>query len=133
MAQWKDYTCQCRKHKRLRFDPWVGKMPWRRKGQPILVLLPGKFHGQRSLAGYNPWGRKETGLSDWTATAWLLLYYVVELRSCGRHWILQRLKYLPSGSLQIKFADPYYRKIWILQFGGSVLYSINSIFVHLAL
>ena len=40
-------------------DPWVRKIPWRRKWQPAPVILPGKSHGQRSLAGYNPWGRKE--------------------------------------------------------------------------
>ena len=36
----------------------VGKIPWRRKWQPTLVLLPGKFHGQRSLVGYRLWGCK---------------------------------------------------------------------------
>ena len=35
-------------------EPWVGKVPWRRKWQPTPVFLPGKFYGQRSLAGYNP-------------------------------------------------------------------------------
>ena len=40
-------TCQCR---RLVFDPWVRKMPWRRKWQPALAFLPGQFHWQRSLA-----------------------------------------------------------------------------------
>ena len=39
--------------KRLRFEPWVGKTPWRRVWQPTPVFLPGKFHGQRSLAGYS--------------------------------------------------------------------------------
>ena len=38
-----------------RFDTWVGKIPWRRKWQPTLVFLPGKFHGQRSPVGYTPW------------------------------------------------------------------------------
>ena len=38
------------------FDPWVGKISWRRQGQPTPVFWPGKFHGQRSLAGYSPWG-----------------------------------------------------------------------------
>ena len=42
------------------FDPWVGKIPWRRKWQPTPVLLPGKFHGWRSLVGYSPWGCKES-------------------------------------------------------------------------
>ena len=41
------------------FDPWVGKIPWKRKWQPTPVLLPGKFHGQSSLVGYSPWHCKE--------------------------------------------------------------------------
>ena len=45
--------------KKLRLDPWVGKIPWRRAWQPTLVSLPGDSHGQRSLAGYRPWGHKE--------------------------------------------------------------------------
>ena len=44
--------------KRCQFNPWVGKMSWRRKRQPTLVCLPGKSHRQRSLAGYSPWGHK---------------------------------------------------------------------------
>jgi len=38
--------------------PGLGRFPWRRNWQPIPVFLPGKSHGQRSLAGYSPWGRK---------------------------------------------------------------------------
>ena len=41
---------QCGRHG---FDPWVGKIPWRREWQPIPVFLPGEFHGQTSLAGYS--------------------------------------------------------------------------------
>jgi len=44
-------NCQCR---RRGFDPWVGKLPWRRGWQPTPVFLPGESHGQRSLAGYSP-------------------------------------------------------------------------------
>ena len=55
----KESVCQCRRHKRHGFDPWVGKIPWKRKWQPTPVFLPGKFHGQRSLVGYNPWGHKD--------------------------------------------------------------------------
>ena len=54
---------QCR---RPGFNPWVGKILWRRKWQPTPVLLPGKFHGWRSLIGYRSWGCKETRLSDLT-------------------------------------------------------------------
>ena len=42
------------------FDPWFGKIPWRRKWQPTPVLLPGKSHGQRSMVGYIPWSCKES-------------------------------------------------------------------------
>ena len=52
----RDPTCQCRRCRRLGFCPWVGNIPWRRKWQPTPVFLPGKSHGQRSLAGYSPWG-----------------------------------------------------------------------------
>ena len=38
------------------FDPWVEKILWRREWLPTPVFLPGEFHGQRSLAGYIPWG-----------------------------------------------------------------------------
>ena len=37
------------------FDPWVRKIPWRKKQQPTPVFLPGKSHGRRSPAGYSPW------------------------------------------------------------------------------
>ena len=46
------------------FDPWVGKIPWRRKWQPTPGLLPGKPHGLRILVGYSPWGRKESDTTE---------------------------------------------------------------------
>ena len=55
----KEPACQCRRCRRCVFDPWVGKISWRRKWQPTPVFLSGKSHGQRSLAGYSPWGHKE--------------------------------------------------------------------------
>ena len=54
-------ACTRRTCKRRRFDPWVRKIPWRRAWQPAPGFLTGKPHGQRSLAGYNPWGRKASG------------------------------------------------------------------------
>ena len=45
------------------FDPWVGKIPWRRNWQPTPVFLPGEFHGQRSLAGYSSWDGKELDMT----------------------------------------------------------------------
>ena len=45
-------------------NPWVGKIPWRRKWQPTPIFLPGKSHGWRSLAGYSPWGPKESDMTE---------------------------------------------------------------------
>ena len=56
----KESTCQFRRFKRCQFYPWVWKFPWRRKWQSIPVFLPGESHGPRSLAGYSPWGHKES-------------------------------------------------------------------------
>ena len=41
---------------------------WSRKWQPAPVFLPGKFHGQRSLVGYSPWGHKESDLTEQLST-----------------------------------------------------------------
>ena len=44
---------QCWSPRRCRLNPWIRKIPWRRKWQPALVFLPGESHGRRSLVGYN--------------------------------------------------------------------------------
>ena len=49
---------------RPRFSPWVGKIPWRREWPPTPIFLPGEFHGQRSLAGNNPWNHKESDTAE---------------------------------------------------------------------
>ena len=56
-------ACQCT---RRGLGPWVGKTPWRRKWKPTPLFLTGKSHGQRSLAGYSPWGRKESDTIEHT-------------------------------------------------------------------
>ena len=53
----KKICLQCR---RPGFDPWFRKIPWRREWPPTPVLLPGEFHGQRSLKGCSPRGHRET-------------------------------------------------------------------------
>ena len=64
----KEFTCQCRRCKRPGFHPWVRKIPWRRAWQPTPVFSPGESHGQRSLAGYSPWGCKESDTTKWLNT-----------------------------------------------------------------
>ena len=52
---------QCR---RPGFNPWVGKIPWRRKWQPTPVFLPGESHGWRSLVAYSPWSHKDSDTTE---------------------------------------------------------------------
>ena len=61
----KESSCQCRRHKRHGFDPWIRKIPWRRKWQSTLVFLPIKFQWQRSPVGYSPLGHKESDTTEW--------------------------------------------------------------------
>ena len=65
------FVCQYMRHRRHQFDPWVERIYWRRKWQPLPVFLPGKSHGQRSLEGYIVFGvaKSRTWLSNWTLTS----------------------------------------------------------------
>ena len=65
-ASGKEAVYQYRRLKNLGFDPWEGKIPWRRAWQPTLVFLPQKSHGQKSLAGYSSWGHKELDMTETT-------------------------------------------------------------------
>ena len=65
----KNPPAKSRRHKTCRFYPWVRKIPWSRKWQLTPKFLPGKFHGQRSLVGYSPWGHKESDTTEPPSTA----------------------------------------------------------------
>ena len=64
---------------RPRFNPWDGKISWRKKWQPTPIFLPRKSHGLRNLVGYSPWGRKE---SDTTERLHFHFHYIV---NCGHY------------------------------------------------
>ena len=66
-------ACQCRRCKKCSFDPWVGKISWRRKWQPMPVFLPGEFHEQRSLVG-----GKESDRTEYACTPYLEFSYRFE-------------------------------------------------------
>ena len=68
-ASGEESTCQCRRCKGCRLHPWVRKTPWSRRRQSTPLSLPGKLHGQRSLAGYSTWGHKDRGMTERLNTA----------------------------------------------------------------
>ena len=82
----KESACQCRRYRRCRFDPWVGKIPCRRKRQPSPVFLPGESHGQRSLVGCSPCGRKESDRTELLSMHAYTLLSLFENKSCWAPW-----------------------------------------------
>ena len=80
----KNPPANCKRHKRLGFDPWVWKTPlWSRKWQPTPLFLPLKSHRQRCLEGYSPWGCKESDVTERLASfhhplTWVTAIFLIQ-------------------------------------------------------
>ena len=68
MAQWWKSCMQYKRRGRCEFNPWIWKVPWRRKWQPTPVFLSGISHGQKSLVDYSPCAPKESVMAEHTHT-----------------------------------------------------------------
>ena len=97
---WKRIPLQCRKCKRCRYNPWVGKIPWRRKWQLTPIFLPGKSHGQGNLAGSSPWGHKRVAHD--LATKQQAWHYYIKSLSVVRLYCLPLLRPLWLFALQYR-------------------------------
>ena len=80
---------------KTRVDPWIGKILWRRAWQPTPVFLPEESHRQRRLAGYSPWGHKESDMTEQ-----LTLHYPSK-----QHWFYKPLIFFCSWVLLEAEAD----------------------------
>ena len=97
-ASGKEPACQRRGHKRCGFHPWVRKIPWRRAWEATPVFLPGESHRKRSLAGYSPWGRKESDTTEWHSTrahAREAPYYQRDMRTSRREYTRSSYQWAP--------------------------------------
>ena len=94
----KEPTCQCR---RPEFD-WVRKISWRKEWLPTPVFLPRELQGQRSLAGYRPWGHKELDMAEQLT---LLLGQTVERATLGIWLGLYQTPNLPQNGLKLSSAE----------------------------
>ena len=99
----KEPACQCRRFRRPGFDPWVRKIPWRRKWQPTPVSLPGNFHGQRSLEGYSPWGCKESDMTEYTCAREKKKVKEKVTQSCPT--LCDPMDYTVHGMLQVRILE----------------------------
>ena len=81
MAQRERICPQCSQHRRLGFDLWVRKIPWRRAWEATPVILPGESYGQKSLVGYSPQGCKESDLTERTEHEHDIQEYIIILVS----------------------------------------------------
>ena len=86
--------------RQTQFNPWVRKIPWRRKWQPTPVFLPGEVHGQRSLEDYSPQGRKESHTTD---RLHFILPGVYRNQACGLTELIKSGKSGAVLSLSILF------------------------------
>ena len=91
-------------------NPWVRKNSWRRKWQPIPVVLPGKSHGRRSLVGHSPWGHKE---SDTTEQPSLLTFIITQ--EDHDHFIIL-LKIIIINIISIQATSPRNSRVNVCQF-----------------
>ena len=78
-----DHKTICLQRGRPGFNPWVGKIPWRREWQPTPVFLPEKSHEQRSLAGCSPRDHKELGMTESLTHHH---YYHLSTSVCAHHY-----------------------------------------------
>ena len=91
-----------------RFDSWVRKIPWRRKWQATSVFLPWKSHGQRSLAGYSPWGCKEPDMAEQLSIAnvtWLSAEFSFFVRAVNQLSVSSVLEILTYHFFKYCFSE----------------------------
>ena len=111
------------------FNPWVGKIPWRRKWQLTPVFFPGEFHGQRSLAGYSPQGLKESDTTELLSLyAWHCLrcsIYLLRLLSLLRDllWSRDLLHLRSEVRLECLLRD---RLLFLLSLSRALSFSLSS-------
>ena len=97
--------------KRYGFNPWVGKVPWRRKWHPTPVLLPGESHEPKSLVGYSSWARRESDMNEetWHTGTVALCYSQRKAASPGA-----RTQFLAVGSTYLKGTSIIGRKMVVV-------------------
>ena len=96
----KDSACQCR---RPGFNPWVEKIPWGKEWLPTPIFLPVKFHGQRSLVGYSPWGHKGSDMTEQLKLSLSCMYTYIHI-----HTLYYAVNATQTPNMPYSFSDSNY-------------------------
>ena len=130
VAQMVKICLWCKRH---RFDPWVRKIPWRKKWQPTPVLLPGESHGQRSLAVYRPWNHKESDTTEQLTLlslfTWCCTFYKFGHMSCICLYSTIQSIFTAGNILCARFIHPFLPNPW--QPATTILFTVSIIFPFL--
>ena len=126
----REFACQCRRLRSHGLNPSVEKIPWRREWQPTPVFLPGKFHGQRSLMGYSPSGRKESDTTEWLNTHKPTAFWLISLLSHTSSCSVIISWMSPDLSLQAPshLTQGWWEKVVLWSWG--LLLSVGSLWEH---
>ena len=112
------------------FNPWVRKIPWKRKWQPTPIFLPGESYGQRSLVGYSPWGRRVR--HDWVTSLSLYIYVCMCVCVCIYIYIYDTVEtvsdFIFLGSKITADGDCSHQIKRRLLLGRKVITNLDSIF-----
>jgi len=119
----KELAYPCRRHKRCGFDPWVEKIPWRRKWQPTPVSLPGESHGQRSLEGYSQSIVSQRVRNDWSNLA--CMHKKFSNVFCRYRQVYSKIYVEGHQSVQFSSVAQLCPTLW-----GSMDYSTPDLLVH---
>ena len=113
---------------RQRFDPWVGKIAWRRKWNPTSTFFPGEFHGQRSLAGYSQWGHKKSDMTQHLSNYPTFDWFVFERDL--RHYLFQLYHNKSKNTeAQVSNVTNCSGKVKLSESRLPILHQINGLFL----
>ena len=106
-ASGKESPCQCWRHKRRGFHPWVERSPGEGNGNPLQSSCLENSIGQRSLVGYSPWCCKESDTTEWLTLTFIVL---MSINNLNLHWMLPKLQ-IKRGLLLSEHTESFYRQI----------------------
>ena len=121
----KESACQCK------FDPWVRKIPWRRKWQPTPVFLFGQSHGQRSLVAYSPWGhqrvRDDLGTKQQSHSPGLCPNHLLKTLPPNNITLWKRFQFMYIGRTQYSFYGNFQTTYCLSLLGLNLKYTLKML------